>query len=159
MERSVRKSYLKTWLLVLLSLSVFGCASITVPSYIRDKNPYEKIFYAPFDTVRETVAKTFEESGWTIEKELEPALFERERGLESGKKQTLIFTGIRQISFFLGSRFGRVNAYIHEVADNETEVEIRYLTVTSIMFKEFYGYKNDRAVKNIFVKIEENLKL
>lgn len=150
---------MKKILLVLLLLSFAGCASITIPNYIQDKNPYEKIFYAQFDQVRTAITKTFEASGWTIEKESEPALFERERDLEGGDEQTLIFTDVRQISFFVGSRYIRVNAYVHGIANNETEVEIRYLTVTSIMFKEFYGYKNDRAVEHIFSKIEKNLNL
>ena len=50
-----------------------------------------------------------------------------------------------------------MNAYVHEIANSEIEVEIRYLTVTSMMFKSFYGYKKDQAVERIFSKIEESL--
>ena len=157
MEKSVKTNNMKKFFLILTLLSLIGCANITIPNYIQDKNPYERTFYAQFDKVREVLTEAFEESGWTIEKESDPALFERERGLENGNKQTLIFTEIRQTSFFVGSRYTRINAYLHEMANNETEVEIRYVTVSSIMFKSFYGYRNDRAVEHIFSKIEENL--
>ena len=158
MERFVKGDMImKKVLAVLLFLSFIGCASVTSPSYIQDKNPYKKVFYTQFDKTREAIKKTFKESGWTIEKEAKPAVFERERDSESGNNQILILTEVRQISFFIGSRYARINVYLHEIADNETEVEIRYLTVTSVMFKSFYGYKHDQAVERIFTTIEENL--
>ena len=102
MERYVKRNVMKKFLSVLLILNFIGCASITIPNYIQDKSPYKRIFYARFDKVRESTTKTFEESGWTIEKESDPALFERERGSESGNKQTLFFTEVRQTSIFVG---------------------------------------------------------
>ena len=157
MEKFARKNIIQKCLLISLFLSCTGCASVTIPNYIQDKNPYKQVFYASFDKTRETVVKTLEDSGWVIEKEAKPALFERERDLESDNKQTLIFTKVRQISFFLGSRYTRINAYVHEMANSEIEVEIRYIVVTSMVFKSFYGYKKDQAVERIFNKIEENL--
>jgi hypothetical protein len=143
---------------VFLLLALGGCASVTIPNYIQDKYPYKRTFYAPFDQVREAAVQTFGEFGWTIGKESEPALFERER--ESGSsKQTLLFTEIRQTSFFVGSRYARLNAYLRATADHETEVEIRYLTVTSVPFKRFHHYKNDRAIERIFRHIEGKLNL
>ena len=146
-------------LYVFLLLMFTGCASIIIPNYIQDKNPYKRTFYADFNKVREVTVKTFDDLGWTIEKESEPALFEREREPEDGSKQTLLFTEIREVSFFLGSRYTRLNTYLRETTDNETEVEIRYLTVTSVLFKSFYGYKSDRAVDRIFEDIESRLNL
>ncbi|MCK5012351.1 MAG: hypothetical protein KAS66_00880 [Candidatus Omnitrophica bacterium] len=148
---------MKKLLWIALLLSFTGCVSSTIPNYIQDKNPYKKTFYGPFDKVQEAITKAFEESGWAIEKESRPDLFERDRGLGSVNKQTLIFTEVRQASFFVGSRYARINAYLNETANNETAVEIRYLNVTLVMFKSFYRYKNDHAVEHIFSKIEENL--
>lgn len=156
-ERSARGAIMKKTLSALLLLCFTGCASIAVPNYIQDKNPYKRVFYAPFDHAREVTIQTLEESGWVVERESKPALFERERDLESGNKQTLIFTEVRQTSFFIGSRYAKINAYVYETASNETEVEIRYVTVTSLMFKNFYGYKHDKAVEHIFRNIEKNL--
>ena len=141
----------------LLLLCLIGCSSVRVPNYIRDQYPYKRTFYAPFDQVHATVAETFQESGWVIEKESEPSLFERQRGPENDRKQILLFTKIRQTSFFVGSRYARMNAYLWETADKETEMEIRYLTVTSILLKSFNSYRNDKAVEDIFKRIDEGL--
>jgi hypothetical protein len=157
MGRFVRRNMIKRFLSVILLLSLTGCVSINVPNYIQDKNPYKKTFYGPFDKVQEAITKAFEESGWAIEKESKPDLFERERALGNDSKQTLIFTEARRSSFFVGSRYARINAYLNETTNNETEVEIRYLNVTIVMFKSFYRYKNDQAVERIFSKIEERL--
>jgi len=150
---------MKKILCVFLLLVLAGCASVSIPHYIQDKYPYKRTFYAQFNEVREIVMRAFERSGWAIEKESEPALFERESGLRSGGKETLFFSKIRQTSLFVGTRFSRVNAYVRASSDNETEVEIRYVTVTSAAFKNFNDYKNDRAVERIFKYIEERLNL
>jgi len=143
---------------VFLLLVLTGCSSVRVPNYIQDRHPYKRTFYVQFDKVRETAIQTFEEFGWTIKKESEPALFERERESGSSGKQTLLLTEIRETSLFIGSRYARLNAYLRETANNETEVELRYLTVTSVPFKSFNMYKNDGAVERIFKHIEEELK-
>lgn len=163
MEKFVRDdnrgNIMKKFLYIFLALVLTGCASITIPNYIQDKNPYKRTLYAPFDKVREVTIQTFEDFGWAVEKESKPALFERERESGNGGKQTLLFSKIRQTSFFVGSRYSRLNVYLREMASNKTEVEIRYLTVTSVLFKSFYGYKNDRSIERIFRRIEEKLDL
>ena len=142
-----------------LLLTLVGCASIHIPNYIQDKNPYKRTFYAQYNEVRETTVQALKKFGWTIEKETEPSLFERQRGSGGDERQILLFTKIRETSLFVGSRYARINVYLRAAANNETEVEIRYLTVTSAMFKSFNSYKNDRAVERIFKHIEEGLNL
>jgi hypothetical protein len=140
-----------------LLLTFIGCASITIPSYIQDKNPYQKTFYAPFDDFYKITMDVFREAGWMIEKEYEPTLFERERDLGGDRKQTLLFTEIRQSYFFIGSGYSRMNVFLREKSSNETEIEIRYVKVTSMMFKCFYGYRNDSMIDRIFKGLEERL--
>lgn len=150
---------MKKVLSVLLLVTLIGCASINIPNYIQDKHPYKRTLYASFDKVHEMTVQTLEDFGWRIERESDPGLFEREReNGESRNKQTLIFTEIRKTSLFVGSRYARMNAYLRETADNATEIEIRYLTVTSALFKSFNDYRNDRAVERILDRIEEALK-
>ena len=136
-----------------------GCANIMIPSYIQDRNPYQRTLYASFDTIYKVAVEAFDAAGWAIEKEVEPQLFERGRALEADDKQTLILMEIRQSYFFIGSKYARINIYLRETATNETEVEIRYVKVTSMMFKSFYGYKSDRMVDRIFQDIEARLDL
>ena len=142
----------------LLLLAFCGCTSINVPNYIQDKYPYKKMFYAPFDRVYPATVKALEDSGWTVEEETDPALFELGREVDAnGVKQTLVFTKIRQFSFFLGSQYTRLNAYLRVTPDKAVEVEIRYLRITSTMFKAFNKFRNDRAVDRIFKRIEQSL--
>ncbi len=136
-----------------------GCANVMIPSYIRDKNPYQKAFYASFNKTRTATIGTLKNAGWAIEKEVEPKLFERERALDEKNRQTLLFTEIRQASFLIGSGFARINVYLRETATNETDVEIRYVNVTTAMFKSFYGYRNDQMIDRILKDIEATLDL
>ena len=148
---------MRRFFLITMVLMLSGCASVSIPNYIYDEHPYKRTVYAPFDKARDATAQTFEEFGWMVEKESNPSLFEREKVGEEGKRQTLILTEVRQSYFFLGSRYSRVNAYLREIADKETEIEIRYLRVTSILFKSFYHYTNDKMVERIFNHIEQKL--
>jgi len=151
---------MKKFLNILLLLTLTGCASITIPNYIYDKHPKLKTFYAPYDQVHTATLKVLGDLGWKIEKETDPALYERGRQLhDTSRKQTLIFTDINQLSFFAGSRYAKLNVFLRVTADKATEVEVRYLKVTSVMFKTFYNYKNDRLAEHIFNRIEEELDL
>lgn len=151
---------MKKFLVIILVLTISGCASVTIPNYIQDKSPYKQTYYAPFNIVQESAIKALEDFGWAIEKESDPALFERRRDIgNSNQEQTLLFTKIRQFSFFIGSRYTRLNLYLRVTADKATEVEIRYLKVTSVLFKNFYRYRSDHYVDRIFKRIEEGLNL
>jgi len=149
---------MKRFLSIPLLLTLIGCASITIPNYIHDKHPSLETFYAPYDQVHTATLKVLGDLGWRIEQEADPALYERERqSQEMSRQQTLIFTDINQLSFFAGSRYARLNVFLRVTADKATEVEVRYLKVTSLMFKTLYNYKNDRLADRIFEHIEKEL--
>ena len=149
---------MKKFLSILLLLTLTGCSSITIPNYIYDKHPKSKTFYAPYDQVHAATLKVLGDLGWSIEREADPALYERGRQFQdASRQQTLIFTDINQLSFFAGSKYARLNVFLHVTADKATEVEVRYLKVTSIMFKTLYNYKNDRLADRIFEHIEKEL--
>lgn len=141
----------------ILAFAICGCANVTIPNYIKDINPYKRTFYADYGNVRTVTVEALNRFGWTIESESEPVVFEREREAGEGWQQTLLFTKVRQFSFFLGTRYTRLNVFLRAINTNETEAEIRYLRATSIAFKNFYRYRNDRFVQQIFTDIEEKL--
>jgi hypothetical protein len=151
------EGFMKRYVGIISVLFLTGCANIAIPNYIQDKYPYKRTLYADFNEVHQTATDVLKKAGWTIEGESEPAVFERERAPESSNQQTLLFTEVRQFSFFIGSGYTRLNVYIRQVAAKETEVEIRYLKVTSIIFKNFYRYRNDQTVDRVFQRIEEQL--
>jgi len=145
---------------IFLVFTLSGCASINIPNYIQDKHPKQKTFYATYDQVYNATTKALNDLGWSIETESDPALFEREReSQDSSRQQTLIFTDIHQFSFFVGSKYTRLNIFLLITADKATEVEIRFIKVTSIPFKTFTKFKNDRLMDRLFKRIEKNLNL
>ncbi len=145
----------KIFLLGIPLLFCMGCASVIVPQYIHEEHPYHKKLYADFDKVQEAIHQALKESGWQVAKTADPAIFERNKTpVDPQARQVLIFTEIRQTALFLGTRYARMNIYLHAGHDNTTEVEARYLTVTSVPFKTFYNYRNDRFVQKLLERLE-----
>ena len=150
---------MKRILNILMLLALGGCASITVPNYVRDEYPYKRLIYAPFERVRDNTEKTLGHYGWTVAKESDPALFEVERRKTAdGVPQTLMFTEVRQTFFFIGTTYTRLNIFLSVLPDGATEIEMRYLGILSVVFKKFYDYRNDKAMKRILDTIEASVK-
>ena len=144
--------------LLVLGLTL-GCSSTNIPNYVKDKHPYKKIFYADFDQAVDATKKTVEELGWIVTKSTDPGVYEQNRATESETaRQILLFTEVRQTALFLGSRFAKMNIFLRSISKNETEIEIRYLTVTSVTFKDVYSYRKDSFVNKVFKLIDEKLK-
>ena len=144
---------------MVIGTALMGCASVTIPNYIRDEHPYRKTFYASFDTVLDAAVHALEDSGWKVAKTTEPSVFERNKDADKpGVKQILLFTDVRQTALIFGTRYARMNIYLQSAADNSTEVELRYLTVTSASLKNFQNYRNDRYAEKFFGRIESLLK-
>jgi len=142
---------------VLTLLATAGCTSVSIPSYIQDKNPYQHNFYASFDEVHEATVASLEELGWAVEGEANPGLYERGRAAQDSRRQTLIFTGIRQLPFVVGSGYSKLNVLLNVTADKATAVEIRYLKVTTLPLKTLRDYKNDKLANRLLKLIEDRL--
>ena len=131
--------------------------SIQIPSYIQDKNPYKREFYAGFDetlTATKNVLKNWE---WTITRTADPSVFEetpQDKNVQG--KEILLFTGSKQTSLFLFSRYTQLNIYLRALK-NTTEVEVRYSAVIPLSFKQFRSYRNNRFVKKFFGQIARQL--
>jgi len=142
-------------LLVLMGLA--GCTTAQIPTYLQDKNPYVKRVYASHEVVLDAVTQTLEDLGWTIEGTAHPSVYEQEEEAEEQEEQKLlIFTGIRQTPMFLGTRYAKMNVILRSQGE-VSDIEIRYLTVTSVFFKNIKTYHNDSAVERIFGCIEKIL--
>jgi len=156
MVKSARGTIRQLFFALILGMVVSGCTTISIPSYVGTKNPYKKKFYANFDEAVASVTKSLEELGWKVEAQVDPSVYESDKTLDPDQKHTLIFSDTRQTRFFVGSRYARLNIYMSSAQDS-TEIEIRYMTVTSIPFKTFYNYKNDKTVERIFKHLQEKL--
>jgi len=150
---------LKKFLGIILVVSLVGCASIHVPQYIKNDHPYKKKFYLEFKKVLPLTVKSLEESGWTIEQRTDPEIYERRKGDAIHKgKQLLLITGIRKLPIFIASRYARLNVYVTSEGDDSTEVEIRYVGVKSLIFKNFYDFTHEDIVERVLRRIENNLR-
>ncbi len=135
-----------------------GCASISIPDYIKDENPYKHKFYASFEDVYREALSVLDAEGWKVEKESNPMVFERNESGAGLNKQTLIITEVRPVALFLGTRYARLNMYLRESKQKDvTEIEIRYISINSTPVKTFQNYKHNHAVHRMFDKIEGNL--
>ncbi|MFA5087443.1 MAG: hypothetical protein WC552_00245 [Candidatus Omnitrophota bacterium] len=150
---------MKKFLLILLAfLTCSGCVSARIPKYLGNDFPYKQRFYFSFEQVVSATQETLKDLGWQIEETADPAVYEQVFSLPGAdKKQILIFTSIRQTPLFIGTRYAKMNIFLGESGDNNTEMEIRYLTVNSVLFKNFESYKNESAVKRILEHISKSL--
>ncbi|MBU1995567.1 MAG: hypothetical protein KKF78_00255 [Candidatus Omnitrophica bacterium] len=148
---------MKKIILILMVFVLCGCATVNIPNYIKDENPYKQKLYAEFDTTLKATVNTLNDFGWEVEEITKPSVFEITKEANKESQQVLLFTKVRQTAMFLGSRFTKMNVYVRSGSDNVTEVEIRCFTFNSVVFNKFTSYKKDRAVEKIFKHIQERL--
>lgn len=135
-----------------------GCSMINVPKYIKDKSPYEKVLYGNFVDSRQAVTDVLLAMGWEIMEIADPAVYEHHRILAAPDlQQILLFTGVREGAWIFGTRYHRVNVYLREITPQTTNLEIRYLTVSSIPLRTSYSYRKDNVVNRIINAIEQSL--
>ena len=146
---------MKKAIALLFLLFCAGCVSATIPHYLQDKSPYKKKFYSDYDNTFKAVQAALKDFGWKISSLSDPLVYEQNPATDEVlPKQVLLFTDVRPTAFFLGTRYAKMNIFVRSLSDG-TEVEIRYLTVTSTPFKALENYKNDDAVQKIFDHIEK----
>lgn len=147
----MRKIFLSIVSVVFLS----GCTAAVLPQYLSDKHPYKKEFFVEYGASVASVKTALAELGWTVAGEGKPDVYERT--VEQNDNSIIIFSEIRQTPMFLGTRYAKLNVLVRGIQD-KTEIEIRYVTVTSIPFRNIQNYKNDATVKRIFDHIARHLK-
>ena len=146
----------KYFSILFFSIYLAGCASIFLPAYLQDKNPYIRRFYSNYDESLEAINKTLKDFGWESDKALDPLVYERQHATDLDEQQTLILTKTRQTPMFIGTRYARMNIYLRS-KKGISEIEIRYLTTTDLFFRGLKSYRNDSATNRIFTHLEELL--
>ncbi len=148
----------KIFPLVLVISFILGCSSSIPPSYVPDEHPYQYKVYGGFSQVVDAAIASLNSFGWVVEKQVDPSIYERTAFVESDTvKQTLIFAKPKKRMLSLGKENDRVNIVLRTVQDSSIEIEIRYMSVTSIPFKKFYNYQNDKIAQKLFKDIEQRI--
>ncbi len=147
----------KKLFLVLGILLLSGCVSARIPQYLADKHPYKKEFYANFDEALEATKKALEEFRWQVSEQVDPSVYERFSEAATPTQQLLLFTEIRHTPLFIGTRYAKMNVILRTFNPQRTEIELRYLTVTSLPFRSMESFRNDAAAKRLLDRIAQLL--
>ncbi len=146
------------WLLGLL-ISLTGCASLNLPSYIQAENPYKRTYYGSFQEVLEEVRAGIIAEGWQISKEVDPGQYERNPLVADGDKDhILIFSNVRNFQRGIYKKLVQLNVYVNRTAEG-VEVDLRYRSVKNFYLFKINSYRNDKAVKKLLDRIEQKLLL
>lgn len=141
-----------------MSVFFFGCAtaSVGIPDYIKDVNPYKKKYYASLDLTKAQVQEVVADFNWVLTGESDPAIFETAKRLsDAAGEQVLLFYQYNQGKKL--SKTTRLNIYLRTIDSTTTEVELRYLNIKRMPFKSFTTYRNDKVVEQIFTAIEDQI--
>ena len=146
-------------IIIFLVLGLSGCTTIEIPSYVKDQHPYKRKVYVSFDDTLKATQHVLEESAWVIKTQAKPSVYEMTyaHDEDSEVKQVMLITDIKQGSFILGTAYTRLNIFIVSSQANETDIELRYLTIKSFPLKSFTSYRKDHAANQILDKIEKAL--
>ena len=140
-------------------LSLAGCSTVNIPGYIKDKQPYTHLVYADFDTAVAAVRQALYDTGWEVVDESDPTVYEHSSVQDEGGREVLMFTDIKERSFFVGTKYRRANVYLRSTSrPNETEMELRYITIRSFAYTKSRKYKHPQAAARIFEAVDNNLK-
>lgn len=141
--------------LITFLVALTGCITVQMPPYVKDKNPYQREFYASYDTTILAVTDALNHLGWTIVKRENPAIFESD-SVEGIKppKQIILFTNVRQSAMIFGTNYVTMNIVIKE-NNEKSDVEIRYYAVFSTTLRNIETYRNDSFVEKVFTQIEK----
>jgi hypothetical protein len=124
--------------------------SVNVQNYIQDKHPYKKKVYASFDETLKVAEQTLEEFGWKLLEKTDPQVFERYTEFDTGSgAQSLLFVQLKG-----GAKF---NVFIRQADKGAVDVEVRFLKASSLFFKKFYQYHNDKLANRYLKRLEERL--
>lgn len=144
------------FIILAVILGFVGCATVDTGHYIQAQNPYKRTYYGSFNEILDAVRLTLKEEGWQIAKEVDPNLYERNPLHKLGEQDhILIFTQIRRAQRFVYAKSTHLNVYISRI-DGGVEVDLRFGSVTDFRLWKSRSYRNERLVKKILDRIEQN---
>jgi hypothetical protein len=143
-------------MLVAGSLGVVGCAPAVLPTYIQDKYSYIRRFHAGYEEALTVIHRVLTESGWVVERKLNPAVYERRDAGDLDEQRLMIITEEKIFSRWFGKRRARMNIFLQSKG-RVSAIEIR------IIYKESFGvwpgldYRQDKLINKILARIDELL--
>lgn len=145
--------------LFLLIISIAGCStSVKVPEYIQGVKPYTKTYFSGYADTLAAAKDVLVEEGWTVAALRDPLIYERNPSIDDPfMDKIMIVTDVKESGFFVGTRYSRLNVYLHAVEKAKTSVEIRFLTETALPYSSIRSFDHEFSAQKILTKIEEKL--
>jgi hypothetical protein len=143
------------YLILLPLLFLSGCVTAPMPGYIsRVDHPYDRRFSVGFEKIVSSTMYVLKKSGWVVDSEADPAIYERDdRYDNNGFQGLLIITRARKSPLSMTSM--HLNVVIHSIGDT-SDVEVRYEAQTP-MIKRFTSERNDKVVSGFLNALEQDV--
>ena len=150
------EKFAKYLLTLFVCLTLIGCSTVKIPEYIQDEQPYSRSYFADYSTTLSATKDVLTDLGWEIKELKDPSIFERNEAVDTPLlEKVLIITDVKENSFFVGTRFSRLNVYVQSVDESKSDVEVRFLTVTSMPYSSIRSYEHEYSSERILDKIED----
>lgn len=133
-----------------------GCVSTRVPSYLTGKTSFTRRFYAGHDQVVAAVKQAMTASGWAVEKETEPQVYEIDPQKMDIEEQTLLMSDVRERRLIVLTRYERLNVFIHS-RGNASDLEWRYLRINDMTVFKPRSLGSQKLADQFFGKVEKYL--
>ncbi len=133
-----------------------ACSTLSIPEYVPDEHPYQRKYYATYERAVTVTKQALEQFGWKVVKEVDPSVYERV--YMDITDRILLIAAPRRSAYGVGSHQMRLNVRLLAGKSNTTDVEIRYLSLNKVAFKQLRGYREDGVVEPILKRIEEIIK-
>jgi hypothetical protein len=143
-------------LLIAGLLGLWGCTQRVLPSYIHDKYPYIRRFHASYEEALTATRQILAESGWVVEQELNPVVYEHRVEGDLDEQCLMIITEEKNLSRWLGKRKARMNLFLQSKG-RVSELEIRIIYKKSFRLWSAWGYRQDKLINKIFARAQELL--
>lgn len=146
----------KKVIFLLVLCVTMGCVSTQVPSYLTDKKPFERRVYAGYTEAVAAVKQAMMDSGWVLEQETEPQVYEIDPQKADIEEQLLLMTKVREKHRIIFSRYERMNIFIRSRA-NVTDLEMRYFAINDMTIFKSKTYGNEKLAKRFFDLVQKAL--
>jgi transketolase len=152
---------MKKIVIFFLSIILVGCVTIEIPEQIKEEYAYTRIFKGNFETSIDAASKALKDLGWKVSYVSRSMLTKKDRVLDNKPiQQAYIFTDIKQTLLLFTSSYSIFNVRIKVIDEANTEIGVRYLSVTLIppFYNKKISYRNDKLVKKLYRNIQRYLK-
>lgn len=142
--------------LLILLLTLTGCAGVQIPNYIPADHPYVRKISGNYNDILDAIKVVLFKDGYNIQSRLNPSVYERRSDGGDQSKDVLLFTDIKAHSRLVYSTYTHMNIFIHPIAEG-AEVDVRISATTPLGIKQLQATRHDKLAKKFLNQVEQEL--